>query len=119
MPMITPASTPALSTPMMASRAIQKSTRLTRHSRRISPTSIIPNTTASMMMAASTGLGRSENSGARASNVRITMTPVTMDAIGVRAPEESLSELADKLVDTGIPWNTPAPTLDIPWATIS
>ena len=64
MPMTTPASTPALSTPTMASTAIQKSTRLTRHSRRISGTSIIPNTTASMMIAASTGLGRSENSGA-------------------------------------------------------
>ena len=103
----------------MASTAIQKSTRLTRHSRRISRTSIIPNTTASMMIAASTGLGRSENSGASTSSVRTTTTPVTIDAIGVRAPDESFSELADRLVDTGMPWNTPAPTLDMPWATIS
>ena len=63
-PMTTPASTPAPTTPTIASTAIQKSTRLTRHSRRISATSIIPKTTASMMIAASTGFGRSENSGA-------------------------------------------------------
>ena len=33
---------------------------------------------------------------------------MTSDASGVRAPADSLSELADRLVDTGIPWNTPA-----------
>ncbi len=48
-----------------------------------------------------------------------TTTPVTIDAIGVRAPEVSFSELADRLVDTGMPWNSPAPALLMPWATIS
>ena len=33
--------------------------------------------------------------------------PVVRDATGVRAPADSLSELADRLVETGIPWNTP------------
>ena len=41
------------------------------------------------------------------------------EATGVRAPADSFSELAERLVDTGIPWNTPAPTLAIPWATDS
>ena len=41
------------------------------------------------------------------------------DATGVRAPADSFSELAERLVDTGIPWNTPAPTLAMPWATDS
>ena len=68
-PMITPASTPAVSTPTIAATAIQKSTRATRCSRRISATSIIPNTTASMITAASTGLGSSENTGASTSSV--------------------------------------------------
>ena len=58
----------------------------------------MPNTTASMMIAASTGLGRSENSGANTSSVRITIAPVTTELIWVRAPVESLSELADRLV---------------------
>ena len=56
---------------------------------------------------------------ARRSSVRTTATPVTTDAIGVRAPDVSFSELADRLVDTGMPWNTPAAPLDMPWATIS
>ncbi len=116
MPMITPASTPAVSTPRMASMAIQKSNRLTRHNRRIWATSIIPKTTASMMIAPRTGLGRSENSGAKISRVSTTTTPVTIDAICVRAPDESASELADRLVDTGIPWNTPLPMFDTPSA---
>ena len=81
--------------------------------------SIIPNTTASMMIAASTAFGRSEKSGARTSRVAITRPPVISDATGVRAPADSFSELAERLVDTGIPWNTPAPTLAIPWATDS
>ena len=34
----------------------------------------------------------------------------------MRAPEDSLSELADRLVETGIPWNTPAPAFAMPWA---
>ena len=42
-PMITPARTPAVSTPDDAAMAIQKSTRFTRCSRRISATSIMPN----------------------------------------------------------------------------
>ena len=37
----------------------------------------------------------------------------------VRAPADSLSELAERLVETGIPWNSPAPTLAIPCATDS
>ena len=44
---------------------------------------------------------------------------MTIEASGVRAPDESFNELADRLVDTGMPWNTPAPTLDMPCATIS
>ena len=41
------------------------------------------------------------------------------DATGVRAPADSFSELAERLVETGIPWNTPAPTFAMPWATDS
>ena len=48
-----------------------------------------------------------------------TRPPVTSDATCVRAPADSFSELAERLVDTGIPWNTPAPTFAIPWATDS
>ena len=55
MPITTPASTPAESTPTIAATAIQKSNRATRCRRRSSGMSIIPNTTASMMIAASTG----------------------------------------------------------------
>ena len=44
---------------------------------------------------------------------------MTSEATGVRAPADSFSELAERLVDTGIPWNTPAPTFAIPWATDS
>lgn len=72
-----------------------------------------------MIRAPRTALGRSENNGARISIVSTTITPVTIDATGVRAPEASFNELADKLVDTGMPWNNPAPRLDIPWATDS
>ena len=45
-----------------------------------------------------------------------TSAPVISDAIGVRAPADSFSELADRLVETGIPWNTPAPAFAIPCA---
>ena len=117
--MTTPRRTPAESTPMSAAIAIQKSTRLTRRRRRSSLTSIMPNTTASMMIAASTALGRSANSGASRTRVAITNSPVASEATGVRAPEDSFSELADRLVETGMPWNTPAPRLAIPWATAS
>jgi hypothetical protein len=48
--------------------------------------------------------------------VSTTVTPVTTDAICVRAPDASASELADRLVDTGIPWNRPAPTFETPCA---
>ena len=63
----------------------------------------MPKTTASMISAASTGFGRSEKSGARTTSVRSTRAPVASEASGVRAPEDSLSELADRLVETGIP----------------
>ena len=56
--MMTPASTPKTSVPRIAAIAIQKSNRCTRQSRRISGTSIMPMTTASMIRAPSTGLGR-------------------------------------------------------------
>ena len=48
--------------------------------------------------------------------MRMTSAPVASDASGVRAPEDSLSELADRLVETGMPWNTPAPAFAMPWA---
>ena len=44
---------------------------------------------------------------------------MTSEASGVRAPADSLSELADRLVETGIPWKTPAPTFAMPCATDS
>ena len=78
--------------------------------------SIIPKITASMIIAPSTAFGRSENSGASTTSVRSTSPPVTSDAIGVRAPADSLSELADRLVETGIPWNDPAATFAMPCA---
>ena len=119
MPTTTPASTPTESTPIRAATEIQKSNGTTCRRRRNSATSIIPNTTASMMIAASTAFGRSENRGASTISVRRTSAPVTSDATGVRAPAVSFSELADRLVETGIPWKTPAPTLATPWATDS
>ena len=114
MPITTPASTPAESTPTIAATAIQKSNRVTRYSRRSSRTSIIPNTTASMITAARTGFGRSEKSGARKSSVSRTSAPVISDASGVLAPADSFSELAERLVETGMPWKTPAPTFAMP-----
>ena len=41
------------------------------------------------------------------------------DETCVRAPDDSFSELAERLVETGIPWHSPAPRLAIPWATDS
>ena len=119
MPTTTPRSTPTDSTPMTAATAIQKSNRFTRRSRRNSARSIIPKTTASMMIAARTALGSSENSGASRISVARTIPPVASEATGVLAPADSFSELADRLVDTGMPWNTPAPRFAIPWATDS
>jgi hypothetical protein len=81
--------------------------------------SIMPMTTASMMSAASTGFGRKENSGARTRRVSSTVSPEVIEASPVRAPEWSLSELADRLVETGMPWNSPAPVFANPWATDS
>ena len=49
----------------------------------------------------------------------MTRPPVTSEASGVRAPADSFSELADRLVDTGMPWKTPAPTFAMPWPTDS
>ena len=76
----------------------------------------MPKTTASMITTPSTALGSSENSGARTSRVPNTRPPVTSDATGVRAPAPSFSELAERLVETGMPWNTPAPMFAIPCA---
>ena len=109
--MMTPASTPKASVPMIAATAIQKSKRLTRYIRRISGRFIMPITTASMISAPSTGLGSWENNGASTSRVSSTVTPEVIEASPVRAPEWSFSELADRLVDTGIPWSTPEPML--------
>ena len=116
MPTTTPSRTPTDSTPSSAATAIQKSKRFTRRSRRNSARSIIPKTTASMMIAARTALGSSENRGASRIRVATTIPPVASDASGVRAPADSLSELADRLVETGMPWTSPEPRLAIPWA---
>lgn len=62
-----------------------------------------------MITAASTAVGSPENSGASATSVRSTSVPVTSEATGVQAPADSLSELAERLVETGIPWKTPEP----------
>ncbi len=67
-----------------------------------------------MITAPRTALGRCENSGASTISVASTSAPVVSDATGLVAPADSLSELAERLVETGIPWNTPAPTLAIP-----
>ena len=117
--MTTPARTPADSTPMIAATATQKSNRATRCRRRSSPMSIIPNTTASMITAPRTAFGRCENSGASTISVANTSPPVVSEATGLVAPADSFSELAERLVETGIPWNTPAPTFAIPCATDS
>ena len=45
--------------------------------------------------------------------------PEVSEASPVRAPDRSLSELADRLVETGIPWSSPAPVLAMAWATDS
>ena len=81
--------------------------------------SIIPKTTASMITAPSTAFGSTENTGASTTSVPSTSAPVVSEATGVRAPADSFSELADRLVDTGIPWKTPAPTFAMPCATDS
>ena len=73
-------------------------------------------TTASMMIAASTAVGRPENSGASSRRVSTTMTPEVSDASGDRAPARSFSELADRLVETGMPCTTPAPMFAAPCA---
>ena len=71
--------------PRIAATAIQKSNLCTRASRRISGRFIMPMTTASMIRAASTGLGRLENSGARTSRVSRTVTPDVREARPVLA----------------------------------
>jgi hypothetical protein len=78
--------------PVIAAIAIQKSNRATLARRRISGTSIIPMTTASMIRAASTGLGRLEKSGASTSRVSRTITPEVSDTKAVRTPVWSFSE---------------------------
>ena len=72
-----------------------------------------------MITAARTGFGRCEKTGARTTSVATTRPPVTSEASGVRAPADSLSELADRLVETGIPWKTPEAAFAIPCATDS
>ena len=47
------------------------------------------------------------------------MIPEVIDASPVRAPEWSLSELAERLVETGMPCRTPEPMLASPCATDS
>ena len=84
MPTTTPRSTPTDSTPRTAATAIQKSNRFTRRSRRNSARSIIPNTTASMMIAARTALGSSENSGA--SRISVARTIAAGGERGDRRP---------------------------------
>ena len=76
--------------------------------------SIIPNTTASMITAARTAFGRAEKSGARTISVSSTRPPVISEATGVLAPADSFSELAERLVETGMPWKIPAPAFAIP-----
>ena len=63
MPMTTPAITPAPAPRTAPPSAIQKSERLTPYSRRMPATSIMPITTASMISADRTGVGRSEKTG--------------------------------------------------------
>ena len=75
---------------------------------------IIPNTTASMITAPRIAFGSSENTGASTSSVSRTSPPVASDASGDRAPADSFSELAERLVETGMPWNRPAPVFAIP-----
>jgi hypothetical protein len=58
-----------------------------------------------MINAARTAFGKPEKSGARMRSVRRTVMPDVRDAKLVRAPERSLRALADRLVDTGMPWN--------------
>ena len=72
-----------------------------------------------MISAARTGVGNSENNGASTNRVSTISTPVVSDASGVLAPDSSLSELADRLVETGIPWSTPDPRFATLWATDS
>ena len=72
-----------------------------------------------MITAPSTAFGRWENTGASTISVASTSAPVVSEATGVLAPADSFSELAERLVDTGMPWNTPAPTFAIPCATDS
>ena len=79
----------------------------------------MPVVTASMITAPRTALGRSEKSGAKTINVRMTAAPVVSVATCDFAPALSFSELAERLVDTGIPWNSPAPTFAAPWASDS
>src|SRR4051794_17517333 len=101
--MTTPASTPAKMTPAMAATDIQKSERFTAYMRRNSGKSIMPVITASVMTAPNTALGRLEKNGAKKIRVKMTHAPVARVATCDFAPALSLSELADRLVETGIP----------------
>ena len=67
-----------------------------------------------MITAPSTAFGSAEKIGASTTSVASTRPPVTSEASGVRAPADSFSELAERLVETGMPWNTPAVTFAMP-----
>ena len=120
MPITTPASTPAESTPTNAATAIQKSKRLTRQQ---APQLADVDHPEDDRVDDDRGEDRLRQVARRAARARrasaSTSPPVASEASGVRAPADSLSELADRLVETGIPWKTPAATLAIPWATDS
>ena len=114
-PMTTPARTPAERTPRIAATAIQKSTwrrgagGAARHVDHAEDHRVDD-------QRAEHGLRQVGEQRRQDQSVMSTRPPVTSEAIGVRAPEDSLSELADRLVETGMPWNTPAPAFAMPWA---
>ncbi len=79
----------------------------------------MPKTTASMMIAAEHRL-RKLREQRRERDQRKEHEPAGgQRRHRVRAPAASLSELADRLVDTGIPWKTPEAAFAIPCATDS
>ncbi len=118
-PMKTPCRMPNVITPSRAASAAPNSYRLTVTSRFISPTSIIPSVTASMMIAPRTASGSFEKIGARKSSVKMTKPPWARLDTCDRAPAPSLTGLFDRLPLLKIPWNTLDDTFDMPWASNS